>query len=139
MPFGSATNGLENVSTEAMQNFVRMFKPQFADAVENGTKLQTVRPRPKRMPKPGDTISCRCWTEKPYRSKHRILKTTVVTQVSDIELTSMHRIKLAGLILNFEDAIAFAKADGFPSPGAMFEWFDNTHGLPFEGIVIIWK
>jgi hypothetical protein len=121
------------------RNFVRLFKPQFASLVENDLKFQTVRPCPKRMPRIGDTISLRSWTGTAYRSKQRILKNTVITQVSDIELTSMHRIKLAGLILNFEDAVAFAKADGFPSPGAMFEWFDNTHELPFVGIVIHWS
>lgn len=49
-------------------NYVRMFKPQFAPLVESGKKLQTVRPTPKRMPKPGDKISLREWTGLPYRS-----------------------------------------------------------------------
>ena len=40
-------------------SFVRMFKPQFAGLVERGENLQTVRPIPKRMPKPGDKISLR--------------------------------------------------------------------------------
>lgn len=34
--------------------FVRLFHPRFAGLVESGAKLQTVRPSPKRMPKPGD-------------------------------------------------------------------------------------
>lgn len=51
-------------------SFVRMFKPHFALLVESGAKAQTVRPTPKRMPKPGDRISLRCWSGAPYRSKH---------------------------------------------------------------------
>jgi hypothetical protein len=38
-------------------SFVKTFKPQFAPLVERGEKLQTVRPVPKRMPKPKDRIS----------------------------------------------------------------------------------
>ena len=41
---------------------VKLFKPQFSPLVESGLKLQTVRPTPKRMPKPGDRISLREWT-----------------------------------------------------------------------------
>ena len=112
-----------------------MFKPQFADAVENGTKLQTVRTRPKRMPKPGDKISCRAWTEKPYRSKHRILRESVITKVSMFEMSDSS-ITVASYAEPCED---FAKADGFASFSEMVDWFRRTHGLPFEGIVITWK
>jgi hypothetical protein len=31
-----------------------------------------------------------------------------------------------------------AKRDGFSSTVEMAEWFDRTHGLPFEGLVIRW-
>ena len=42
---------------------VRMFKPQFAPLVKAGTKRQTIRPVPKRLPQPGDLESWREWTE----------------------------------------------------------------------------
>lgn len=63
-PAASASSGFSVPTGCAVPraHFVRMFKPQFAPMVENGTKLQTVRPRPKRMPKEGDAISLRCWT-----------------------------------------------------------------------------
>lgn len=137
-PFGNATNGTKIVSTEAMKSFVRMFKPQFADAVEDGTKLQTVRPRPKRMPKPGDKISCRAWTEKPYRSKHRILRESVISEILSIELFC-DSIHLNGLRFTAKQRVEFAKADGFGSFSEMVDWFRQTHGLPFNGIVIIWN
>ena len=31
-----------------------------------------------------------------------------------------------------------AKRDGFPSYEAMLEWFQKTHGLPFNGQLIRW-
>ena len=42
---------------------VRMFKPQFAPLVKAGTKRQTIRPVPKRLPQPGYLESWREWTE----------------------------------------------------------------------------
>jgi len=115
-----------------------MFKPQFALLVEAGTKLQTVRPKPKRMPKPGDKISLRTWTDKPYRSKQRVLMESTITKVESVQFTSLNRVQFNDGLLSCEEAWAFAKADGFSSPAAMFEWFENNHGLPFEGIVIHW-
>ena len=115
-----------------------MFKPQFAGLVECGEKLQTVRPVPKRMPKPGDKISLRTWTEKPYRSKQRVLMDSTITKVESVKFMRLHRVQFADGILSCEDEWAFAKADGFESPAAMFEWFEANHGLPFEGIVIHW-
>jgi hypothetical protein len=63
-----------------------MFKPQFADLVEAGTKLQTVRPVPSRLPGPGDTISLRTWTGKPYRSKMRLLREARIKEVVSVEI-----------------------------------------------------
>lgn len=119
---------------------VRMFKPQFAPMVESRTKLQTVRPRPKRMPKVGEVFSGRCWTGKPYRSKQRTLVESVVTQVQRIEIAAEGWIWIDDFrIKNRNDFETFARADGFDTPELMLEWFSTTHDLPFEGIVIHWQ
>lgn len=118
--------------------FVRMFKPRFAARVEAGTKTQTVRPTPARMPKAGDKLSLRMWTGKPYRSKQREVRAATVLHVA--------RIKLDGLAMWFDGVRAseakqeaFAIADGFSTAHEMRDWFENEHGLPFEGIVIVWQ
>lgn len=118
-----------------MSNHVRMFKPQFAPLVESGTKRQTIRPTPKRMPKPGDTISLREWTGLPYRSKQRVLRESVITKVGHVEITE------TGVILNSyaEPCDDFAVADGFKDFHDMRQWFQETHSLPFEGILIQWQ
>ena len=119
-------------------NFVRMFKPRFAPLVEAGMKLQTVRPTPKRRPAAGDTISLRCWTDKPYRSKQRILREAEISEVMDVAIyaDSLH---VGYRRLSAEQRDAFAKADGFGSFAELVEWFRETHGLPFEGILIAWS
>ena len=122
-----------------------MFKPQFAPLVEAGRKLQTVRPTPKRMPKPGDKISLRAWTGKPYRSKQRVLMDTTITRVASFRMDYDDRNGMAwwefevdGTPMDSVEAVQFAKSDGFASVPEMAEWFRSTHGLPFEGIVIHW-
>jgi hypothetical protein len=121
-------------ATTCCASFVRMFKPQFAALVESGKKLQTVRPTPKRMPKVGDKISLRCWTDKPYRSKQRVLMESTITEISMVDITEN------GISVNSyaEPCDDFARADGFRDFFELRDWFRATHGLPFEGIVIHW-
>lgn len=126
-----------------MKRHVRMFKPQFAPLVEAGTKCQTVRPKPKRMPSPGDRISLRMWTGKPYRSKQRLLRESEIVQVQRIWFNGvtilLDDLKAENGLLPRAEEEAFARADGFESLKAMAEWFEANHGLPFDGIVIKWK
>lgn len=118
-------------------NFVRLFKPQFAPLVMSGEKLQTIRPTPKRMPKPGDRISLRTWTGKPYRSKQRVLRESTISKVRMILI--LPGIELSGCPLTLEEEWDFARADGFNTPKDMYDWFAFEHGLPFRGVVIYWK
>jgi hypothetical protein len=120
------------------KQFVRMFKPQFAELVERGEKLQTVRPTPKRMPKVGDRISLRAWQDKPYRSKQRVLREAVITEVSNVWL-GWNGILINGVPVDFDK---FARADGFTDSVEMHAWFRETHGIPlngWRGILMRWS
>jgi hypothetical protein len=117
-----------------------MFKPQFTGLVESGKKCQTVRPTPKRLPKAGDRISLRAWSGRPYRSKQLVLR--------EAQIVAVRKIRFAGYFFNGgpRDAHgkrisldAFAQADGFGCWQELQTWFGETHGLPFEGIVIYWS
>ena len=119
------------------RRFVRMFKPQFAAAVEAGEKCQTIRPTPKRMPEAGDLISLRCWTEKPYRSKQRELREATITKVLPITIEES-KILLCGLEIHTTPD-EFAVRDGFKDWPEMRQWFADTHGLPFSGVLICWR
>jgi hypothetical protein len=121
---------------------VRMFKPRFAPLVEAGTKLQTVRPRPKRlrdMPKEGDAISLRTWTGLPYRSKQRNLRESLVASV-ELVLITREGVTTGGPDRRIEPQCdEFARADGFESWAELIAWFEEQHGLPFLGILIKWQ
>jgi hypothetical protein len=125
-----------------IKSHVRMFKPEFAPLVESGAKCQTVRPTPKRRPQAGDRISLRMWTGKPYRSKQRLLQEAEIVSVNNISFCDTGRELLVivnGHELHPEQINEFAKADGFKDGIAMFNWFEATHGLPFEGVLIKWR
>lgn len=113
---------------------VKMFQPRFAQLVESGVKCQTVRPLPKRWPKPGCALSLRAWTEKPYRSKKRILRETTLRDVQRVKISE------SGVLLRdlWETGERFSKLDGFKDFAEMLEWFKTTHGLPFEGVAYFW-
>lgn len=122
-------------SATCSSSFVRMFKPQFAELVERGEKTQTVRPPPKRLPEPGDRISLRAWIGKPYRSKQRVLREATITKTLPITISALG-CTLCGLALHDEES--FARADGFANRLEMLQWFKDTHGLPFTGVLICW-
>ena len=122
------------------------FKQQFADAVANGEKRQTVRAhRMDGRPhcRPGDTI--KLYTG--MRTKQcRLLGEARVTRVDQIKInpTNMElNGRLLMSVLHSRDAYLtdneFAEADGFDSFMDMAAWFDEVHGLPFEGVVIYWS
>jgi len=118
--------------------FVRMVQPRFAAKVSDHLKRQTVRPHPKRMPRAGDRISLREWTEKPYRSKQRELCQGTITAIDEIAITK-ENIFLDGPSMFIGSNDEFAVADGFRDFADMKQWFQETHGLPFSGIVIYWR
>lgn len=115
---------------------VRMFKPQFAPLVFDGSKRQTIRPIPKRMPVVGQQESWRKWTDKPYRSKQIELAQVILNSVSKITIAGYGMFVLNGEDCTWNEAQEIARLDGFESLHDMMTWFLNTHGLPFEGILI---
>jgi len=125
-------------NTTKPRRFVRTFKPRFAPLVKTGRKRQTVRPRPKRMPRPGDIFDAREWSGRPYGSPQNKLGEFVISAVEDIEIYG-DSIQVAGRRLTGPEREEFAKADGFESFEDMAGWFSETHGFPFEGILICWK
>ena len=106
--------------------------------VEDGTKRQTIRPFPSRIPVAGDLISCRAWTGKPYRSPQRVLRVSPILNVYRIKL-GLNFVECAGQRVS--DLDLFAKNDGFQGWADMRSWFIQNHdmvGSFFLGILIIW-
>lgn len=116
-----------------------MFQHQFADAVASGAKRQTIRPPRKRPIKVGDAISLRKWEGAAYRSRQVELAKGTCSEVAEIEIAPGY-IKINGEFLGSAGKYApFAWADGFSGITEMVKWFEETHGLPFRGVLIKWE
>jgi len=126
------------------------FQDRFAELVRLGIKRQTIRQAARC--KPGDTLSLRRWTGKPYRSRQETLRTVVCSEVVPIRiepelakwrpetetLRILTNVAVGGRWLTGEAREWLAILDGFPNFEAMFEWFYRYHGLPFCGVIIKW-
>lgn len=121
------------------------FKKQFADDVRDGFKRQTVRAdRKDGRPhaKVGDTI--KLYTGMRTKSCELLAEATV-TRIARVRIdtTSMsingHSLPSTIHSRDCEQTDnEFAEADGFESFMDMADWFEKTHGLPFEGTLIQW-
>ena len=120
------------------RKFIRLFQPRFADQVESGIKKQTIRLTPKRMPQVGDHISLRTWTGKPYRSKQRILRESIITEVDTITICHDRFIRCGYTYTAPYYRNSLAVADGFTDWADMITWFQDNHQHPFSGILIQW-
>jgi hypothetical protein len=92
--------------------------------------MQTIRRRARC--RPGDVLSLRRWTGKPYRSKQEILRESVCSALTPIQINRWGIPCVA-------DDDKLARRDGFIGWREMREWFERTHGLPFHGWIIEWS
>ena len=130
------------------------FQARFAPLVESGAKTQTIRKRRKdgRDPKPGDRLVL--YTG--MRTKAcRKLGDGIVTSADPITISRLrpHSMPYWEVYRGEEQGYwgadrcerpqdadrRFARRDGFRSWSEMYAWFEATHGLPFEGLLIRWR
>jgi len=119
------------------------FQKQFAPAVEAGDKTQTIRAMRKdgRRPEPGQTAYL-----------YTGMRTSACRKLREGTIWAVNNIMIGhnGVLINYDEdgeypineeyeLNMFARADGFESWESMRDWFDKTHGLPFEGNLIKWE
>jgi len=117
------------------------FKQRFAPLVESGAKRQTIRAMRKdgRDPAPGDVLQL--YTGMRTRGCRK-LREEVCTSAEPIGIGRDGFVLLGdgdGFKKLAPDEIeALAAADGFESVEAFFDFFNTTHRLPFNGLLIKW-
>lgn len=116
------------------------FRPQFALAVERGEKRQTVRKHrvDGKVPEPGDWVML--YTGLRTRDT-RLLNEGPVERCRRVRIDPRERVLVIdGELQDLEQTTAFARADGFDTRLAMFQFFEDTHGgMVFEGFVVTWE
>lgn len=125
-----------------MSTFLLNFRAQFAALVEAGTKPHTVRAhrRDGREPLPGDMLHL--YTG--LRSKSaRLLRREPCQYTTELTIQpsagNVHHILLGGHPLDQRQIEALAVADGFPAAAEFVQFFADTYGLPFTGLLIGWE
>jgi hypothetical protein len=111
---------------------VIIFQPHFANLVRRGDKNQTMRK--KARCKPGDTLSLRQWSGRPYRSKQVLIKEVVCKSVAPVCVDAVG-VTVDGRHVDEEE---FARKDGFEDFSDLLRWTAATHRLPFHGELISW-
>lgn len=109
------------------------FKTAFVPQIEAGVKAHTIRQGSRW--KVGDIIHFYANVRQPGMYKFRPDAVVLAVQQVRIRLGQM---EIDGRELSAMERIAFARKDGFDSPGDMRLWFARTHSLPFEGQLIHW-
>jgi hypothetical protein len=117
---------------------VLMCQEQFHGKILDGSKKHTIRGNARC--KPGDLLSLRKWTGRPYRSKQAVLKEVICTKVTPITITQygIYNSGEQGYISSLEQDL-LAVADGFNNFYGLADFFSKTHGLPFTGFLIGWE
>ena len=105
---------------------VIMCQDKFVSLIKDGRKRQTIRASARC--KPGDALSLRRWSGRPYRSKQEVVLETTCTSVEAVRIDHTEH-----------PTEELARADGFDGVGEMLQWFEYHHGLPFDGWIIRWE
>jgi hypothetical protein len=113
------------------------FQGRFADAVERGEKRQTIRANGKRRhARPGDKLQLYTGMRTKACRKLRDAVCHDTCQVL-IEHTQVFTFGPQEIHIG-ENLEHLARADGFASWSEMRDWFEDAHGLPFNGTMIRW-
>jgi hypothetical protein len=109
----------------------------FREQILSGAKCQTIRAVRKDPIKVGETLYLWWKQRSPQREK---LGEATCVKTYDVEI---HREYLITHQDNRWQTIqylnSFAKDDGFNNWQELVEFFENTHGLPFKGVLIKWN
>jgi len=118
---------------------VLLFEKRFWEPIFSGEKVHTIRRTRKRPIGPGDELSLRGWTGKPYRSKQFVLCEETCLDVRRIWI-DQQGIVIDGLdrLSEPEELDAFARSDGFTGWEEMRLYRDFFYDLPFSGDFIQW-
>jgi hypothetical protein len=109
----------------------------FRDKILDGSKRQTIRAVRKNPINEGQTLYMWWKQRSPQREKLGEAKCTKTTPITIQETKAILTYPDSGdyEIVHLDK---FAIADGFDNWQQLIEFFDEAHGLPFEGVLIEW-
>jgi len=119
------------------------FQARFVADIVSGKKRQTIRKRRRdgRDPKPGGRLQI--YTAMRTKACRKLISPDPVcaaTAAVSIRYAApgVAIVAVDSIVLGVGDLRYIAHKDGFKSGQDMIDWFDKTHGLPFDGLLIWW-
>ena len=108
----------------------------FKEKVQSGAKCQAIAKKSRKNPiKAGDKLNL-CWKQRSPECEK--LGEAICSRATPIEI-SKNRLVLPYVSSGMFNVLnAFAIADGFDNWNQLIEFFEETYGLPFKGILIEW-
>jgi hypothetical protein len=114
------------------------FKAQFAPLVESRAKRQTIRALGKRRPPwPGESLQL--YTGMRTKACRKLVSPDPICISAEPVQITAEGIKLGDRWLNQAEQAQMAVADGFENLTSFYDFFRQTHGLPFQGFLIKWE
>lgn len=123
------------------------FKKQFADAIREGSKGQTIRKRRKYPIKVGDSLTlytgmrtkkCELLQMTTCTRIRKVLIEEVMDHLTDASDALGYRVFVDGKLLNRKQGTALASVDGFKSLDEFIEFFKRQYGFPLTAELIEW-
>ena len=114
----------------------------FKDKILSGEKRQTIRAVRKHPIKKGELLYMWWKQRSPEREKLGEATCTAVRKIMIYDHDYICQLsnpnEQYALVDEHENLDNFAIADGFDNWQKLVEFFDDTHGLPFVGVLIEW-
>ena len=115
------------------------FQKRFAHLVESGEKCQTIR-KHRKDGRATARVGDRLYLYTGMRTRGcRKIGEAVCTQTASIVIDDTHAVFLDHQIQTIPETTALAQRDGFAGFYSMMEWFEETHDMPFDGMLIEWR
>lgn len=118
-----------------------VFKPEFADLVRTGKKLQTIRALRKRYPVKGALLHLKQWSGVPRRSPQVSLGHGRCLGIRFVTIyVTPRKVHFGSDYLSRSSIEHFAKADGFKGSDEFFEFFARSvfPEVYLNGYVTFW-
>lgn len=121
-----------------MSTFLLNFRSQFEEEVSSGRKRQTIRRERADGKRPTTADVVHCYVGLRTRGS-RLIKKGQVISCDDVTIDPNSRwVSVNSKLVSSIDMPSFARADGFDSAQAFFDFFAEAHGGRVEGFLVKW-
>jgi hypothetical protein len=125
-----------------MNTVILNYRADFAPMIQAGVKPHTIRPRRNdgRDPLPGDLLQhyAKWGTKDAYLLREEFCTFTAEVTIQR-SVGNVHHVLIGGQLISQHDVEVMATVEGFRNGADFVQFFNETYGLPFTGLLIGWE